>query len=102
MGIPRRPRIAFICNEETKEYIEQWAKTERRTVSNLVESIVENAVTAKKSGRSDKDALALDLLKTLIDDKPLTLGQIAKLANETDLSEEELLKLRDRTFPTNQ
>ncbi len=98
MGVPRRPRIAFICNEETKEYIEEWAKTERRTVSNLVESIVENAVTAKKSGRSDKDALALalDLLKTLIDGKPLTLGQIAKLANETDLSEEELLKLRDR------
>jgi hypothetical protein len=103
--VTRRPRVAFICNEETKDFIEEWAKAERRSVSNLIESIVEDAVTVKKSGKSEKDSLAvaLDLLRSLIDGKPLTLTQIAKLANETDLSEEELLKLRDRsTLPTSQ
>lgn len=95
--VTRRPRVAFICNEETKDYIEQWAKGERRTVSNLVESIVEDAVTEQKSGRLDKEALelALDLLNTLIEGKPPTLAQIAKLAHETDLKEEDLLKLRE-------
>jgi hypothetical protein len=94
--VTRRPRVAFICGEETKEYIEEWAKQERRTLSNLVESIVEDAVLEKKSGRSDKEALelALDLLNTMIEGKPPTLAQVAKLAHETDLKEEDLLKLR--------
>lgn len=95
--VTRRPRVAFICSEETKEYVEQWAKGERRTLSNLIESIVEDAVTEKKSGRSDKEALtlALDLINTMIEGKPPTLAQIAKLAHETDLDEEDLLKLRN-------
>lgn len=54
MGVPRRPRVAFICNEETKEFLEEWAKGENRTVSNLVETIVEEAVSTKKSKKSNK------------------------------------------------
>jgi hypothetical protein len=52
MGVPRRPRVAFICNEETKEFLEEWAETENRSVSNLVETIVEEAVSAKKTKKS--------------------------------------------------
>ena len=66
-------------------------------MSNLVESIVEDAIADKQSGRSEKEALAfaLDLLNTMIEGKPPTLAQIAKLAHETDLKEEDLLKLRE-------
>jgi hypothetical protein len=77
--VTRRPRVAFICGEETKEYIEEWAKPENRTVSNLVETVVTDAITEKQSGRSNKEALelALDLLNTMIEGKPPTLAQIA-------------------------
>lgn len=92
----RRPRVMFICEQEVKDYLEGWADSENRTVSNLVETLVTDAITVKQSGRSDKEALAfaLDLISTLIEGKPPTLAQIAKLAHETDLKEEDLLKLR--------
>jgi hypothetical protein len=93
----RRPRIMFICEQEAKDFLEGWASSENRTVSNLVETLVTEAITVKQSGRSDKEALelALDLLNTMIEGKPPTLAQIAKLAHETDLKEEDLLKLRE-------
>jgi len=97
MGVSRRPQVAFICNPETKTFLEEWASSENRTVSNLVETVVTDAITEKQSGRSNKEALelALDLLNTMIEGKPPTLAQIAKLAHETDLKEEDLLKLRE-------
>ncbi|MDF5716813.1 MAG: hypothetical protein PUP93_23830 [Rhizonema sp. NSF051] len=48
----RRPRIAFICDDEVKEILEEWATDENRTVSNLVESIVLDAI--KFTGRNRK------------------------------------------------
>lgn len=93
----RRPRVMFICEQEAKDFLEEWASSENRTVSNLVETLVTDAITVKQSGRSDKEALelALDLINTMIEGKPPTLAQIAKLAHETDLKEEDLLKLRE-------
>jgi hypothetical protein len=93
----------FICEQEVKDFLEEWASSENRTVSNLVETLVTDAIAIKKEGRSDKEALelALDILNTLIAGKPPTLAQIAKLAHETDLTEEQLLKLRDRISKPN-
>jgi hypothetical protein len=87
----------FICEQEVKDFLEGWADSENRTVSNLVETLVTDAIATKQSGRSDKKALelAIDLLNTLIEGKPPTLTQIAKLAHETVLEEEDLLKLRE-------
>ncbi|GAB1544794.1 hypothetical protein NUACC21_74700 [Scytonema sp. NUACC21] len=48
----RRPRVAFICDEEVKEILYEWATDENRTVSNLVESIVLDAI--KRTGRDRK------------------------------------------------
>lgn len=48
----RRPRIAFICDEEVKEILEEWASEENRTVSNLVEFVVLEAI--KRTGRERK------------------------------------------------
>lgn len=50
--VTRRPRVAFICDEDVKEILEEWAGDENRTVSNLVESIVLEAI--KRTGRSKK------------------------------------------------
>lgn len=95
--VTRRPRLAFICNESSKEFLEEWAQNETRSVSNLIETIVEEAIATKKSINSDKEALALtlDLINTMLEGKPPSLAQIAKLAQETDLKEEKLLKLRE-------
>ena len=51
----RRPRVAFICDEEVKEILEEWATDENRTMSNLVESIVLEAI--KRTGR-ERQSLA--------------------------------------------
>lgn len=51
--VTRRPRVAFICDEDVKEILEEWAGDENRTVSNLVESIVLEAI--KRTGRDKKN-----------------------------------------------
>ncbi len=38
----------FICDQEVKDYLENWANAENRTVSNLVETIVAETITARK------------------------------------------------------
>lgn len=45
--VTRRPRVMFICSEETKAVLEIWAEDEGRTVSNLVERIVLEAIENK-------------------------------------------------------
>jgi hypothetical protein len=45
----------FICSEEAKAILENWAKDEGRTVSNLVERIVSEAIENK--GKQYKERL---------------------------------------------
>ncbi|MGI2907695.1 ribbon-helix-helix domain-containing protein [Tolypothrix sp. VBCCA 56010] len=49
----RRPRVAFVCDDEIKEILEDWALEENRTVSNLIESIVLQAVETTGRGRKE-------------------------------------------------
>jgi len=51
-GKYRRPRIMFICSEETKNELETWAKEENRTLSNLVEMLADEAVAKRKAARA--------------------------------------------------
>ncbi len=37
----------FTCDDTTKAYLEEWAETENRTVSNLVETLVQEAIAAR-------------------------------------------------------
>lgn len=37
----------FICDQEVKDYLENWADSENRTVSNLVETIVAEAIATR-------------------------------------------------------
>ncbi len=40
----RTEKINFTCEPEDKEYLKQWAAREGRTLSNLVERIVKEAI----------------------------------------------------------
>ncbi|WP_082803633.1 ribbon-helix-helix domain-containing protein [Anabaena sp. 4-3] len=49
----RRPRVMFTCDDSTKKILEEWAEDEGRTLSNLVERIVEDAI-ANRPKKSKK------------------------------------------------
>ncbi|MGI2907929.1 ribbon-helix-helix domain-containing protein [Tolypothrix sp. VBCCA 56010] len=52
-GQYRRPRINFGIEETSKEELEEWAKQEHRTVSNLVEATVETALAQRRQGKEN-------------------------------------------------
>jgi hypothetical protein len=67
-GQYRRPRINFGISEESKEQLEQWAKDEHRTVSNLVEAITEEALKTRQIGKAAPITIEdLDQIKKFID-----------------------------------
>lgn len=95
-----KPRVTIYLNEPDKDYLNQWAKDDRRTVNNIVAILIEQALSDRRAGRDSREALALaiEFLQNLIAEKKPGLTLIAKLAQETDLTEEDLISLRDRTF----
>lgn len=50
----RKPRIAVVVDEDLLEYLQQWADSEERSVSNLAAFLLKQAVEAKKSQASEK------------------------------------------------
>jgi hypothetical protein len=48
MGTNKKVKITFTCSPELKEELQQWADSENRTLSNLVETLSEKAVTEQK------------------------------------------------------
>jgi hypothetical protein len=48
MGINKKVKITFTCSSELKNHLQQWADSENRTLSNLVETLSETAVTERK------------------------------------------------------
>lgn len=46
----RSEKINFTCEAEDKEYLRDWAAKEGRTLSNLVERIVKDAIISRKEG----------------------------------------------------
>ncbi|BBD63430.1 hypothetical protein NIES2109_62800 (plasmid) [Nostoc sp. HK-01] len=47
--VARKPRIMFSCSEDTKEDLESWAEDEGRSISNLIERIVMDAIAKRKN-----------------------------------------------------
>lgn len=45
-------RITFICDNEVKETLNQWASEEKRSISNLVEVLVIEAIANRKQGEA--------------------------------------------------
>jgi hypothetical protein len=48
MGITKKAKIMFTCEHEVKDKLAKWAKTENRTVSNLVEKLVLDAIATEE------------------------------------------------------
>jgi len=44
----------FVCDDETKRNLQEWAKEERRSMSNLVEKLVMDAIAARKTQETEK------------------------------------------------
>ena len=49
----RTEKINFRCEPEDKEYLRKWAAKEGRTLSNLVERIVKEAITKDAAEQKD-------------------------------------------------
>lgn len=43
-----KPRMAYAIDHENKDYLEQWADEEGRSVANLVERLLLDAIAKKK------------------------------------------------------
>lgn len=48
MGATKKAKVTFTCTDEIKGNLEVWAELENRTVSNLVEKLVMDAIAAKQ------------------------------------------------------
>jgi len=99
----RRPRIAFICSEETKLELEQWAERENRTVSNLVESVVLEVLSRNKSKaeplveeEEEADLDAEDFLRILLSGRLPTDGELIEVATTLGVKAEKLIELRTK------
>jgi hypothetical protein len=54
MGTNKKVKITFTCSPELKEDLQKWADSENRTLSNLVETLSETAVTNRKQNQNQK------------------------------------------------
>ncbi|MBD2168632.1 hypothetical protein H6G04_30085 [Calothrix membranacea FACHB-236] len=48
MGDGRTEKVTFTCTPEMKDFLVNWASEERRSISNLVEGLVAEAITQRK------------------------------------------------------
>jgi hypothetical protein len=48
MGETRKARVMFTCEHEIKDYLTEWAESENRTVSNLVETLITEAIATRE------------------------------------------------------
>jgi hypothetical protein len=48
MGVTRKARVMFTCEHEVKDELSEWADSENRTISNLVETLVQEALASRK------------------------------------------------------
>lgn len=49
MGATKKAKITFTCSYEMKDSLQEWADKENRTLSNLVETLAEEAIAARKT-----------------------------------------------------
>jgi hypothetical protein len=48
MGVTKKAKVMFTCEHEVKDRLTEWAKSENRTVSNLIETMVIEALAARE------------------------------------------------------
>ncbi len=50
-----KAKITFTCSPELKEQLQKWADEENRTLSNLMETLSENAIGERQEKVKDKN-----------------------------------------------
>lgn len=48
MGKTKKAQVMFTCTHEVKDFLSKWAARENRTVSNLVETLVVDAIATQE------------------------------------------------------
>lgn len=56
-----KPRMAYAIEQEYKEYLEAWANEEGRSVANLVERILLDAIARKKQQGTPVGAIGTNI-----------------------------------------
>lgn len=49
MGATKRAKVTFTCEFAMKDYLSEWADSENRTLSNLVETLIEELITQRQA-----------------------------------------------------
>ncbi len=57
MGKTKKAQVMFTCTHEVKDFLTKWAVRENRTVSNLVETLVVDAIATQESNEKKKDVI---------------------------------------------
>ena len=51
----KKPRLTIYLETQRKEYLEQWAKSEKRTLTNLVGLILDEAIDRRREAETEKE-----------------------------------------------
>jgi hypothetical protein len=52
MGATKKAKVTFTCEHTMKDYLSEWADSENRTMSNLVETLIGEAIAARTQNKS--------------------------------------------------
>jgi hypothetical protein len=55
MGVTKKAKITFTCEPSLKDGLEEWAQSESRTLSNLIEMLIRQAYE-ERSSSTDRPA----------------------------------------------
>jgi metal-responsive CopG/Arc/MetJ family transcriptional regulator len=50
----RKPRISVVVDEELLKYLEQWADSEERSLSNLVLKVIKDAIDQREHKKTNE------------------------------------------------
>lgn len=53
MGTTKKTKITFTCSQEVKDYLQNWAKYNNRTLSNLVEKLIDSFIKDIKEEKEE-------------------------------------------------
>jgi hypothetical protein len=51
MGVTKKAKVTFTCEHAMKDYLSEWADSENRTISNLVETLIGEAIAARTQNK---------------------------------------------------
>lgn len=69
MGKTKKAQVMFTCTHEVKDFLTQWAARENRTVSNLVETLVVDAIATQEGDILENEPIKKAMLSAQ-QDKP--------------------------------